>query len=185
MNTSKKIYSEFNPKFFLILFLCLLARLIPVRIPNVEPILAATMPISRVSGAFWGFSFAVLSIFLYDLVTGTLGVRTLFTAGAYGLIGLWSASYFKNKKGNTIDYVHFAILGTLVFDALTGLTVGPIFFHQSFLGALTGQIPFTILHLAGNIIFALLLSPAIYNFMIKKKKKESELIVTTFNPKII
>lgn len=199
MDAYKKNYFEFVSKFSLGLILCLLVRLIPFRAPNIEPILATTMPFSKIFGAFVGLSFAVLSVLLYDLMTGTLGVQTFFTVLAYGVVGLWSASYFKKRESNSLNYVRFAIMGTLVFDALTGLTVGPIFFHQSFLNSLVGQIPFTAFHLIGNIAFAFILSPAIYNFMIKKriylrrqefvigppKSQESEIIITNFNPKLI
>ena len=192
MNANKKNYL----KFFLALVLCLLARMIPFRAPNVEPILATMMPFSKAYGALVGFSFAVLSILLYDILTGTLGVQTFFTAGAYGVLGLWAASYFSAKSGstsgeknNTRDYVRFAIIGTLFYDGLTGLTVGPLFFHQSFFGSLVGQIPFTVLHLIGNISFAFILSPAIYNFLVKKRKKKSENkftpLVGILQPKII
>ena len=94
MNANKKNYL----KFFLALVLCLLARMIPFRAPNVEPILATMMPFSKAYGALVGFSFAVLSILLYDILTGTLGVQTFFTAGAYGVLGLWAASYFSAKS---------------------------------------------------------------------------------------
>lgn len=182
MNANKKNYF----KFFLGLLFCLLARLIPLRAPNVEPILATMMPMSRAYGALIGFSFAVLSILLYDVATGTLGVQTFFTTGAYGILGLWAARYFKkNKSTNAWSYVRFAIMGTLFYDAFTGLTVGPLFFNQSFLGSLVGQIPFTLLHLLGNIAFAFILSPAIYNLLIKKKKKEKLEIINIFNPKTI
>jgi energy-coupling factor transport system substrate-specific component len=185
MKTSNENYSKFTLKFLIGIVLCLFARLIPFRVPNVEPILATTMPFSRAYGALTGFSFAVLSILLYDVVTHTLGVQTIFTAGAYGILGLWSAIYFKKNKGNTMDYVRFAIFGTLVYDALTGLTIGPIFFHQSFMASLLGQIPFTAFHLVGNIAFAIILSPAIYSLLIKKKKKEKILSTTILNPKLI
>lgn len=180
-DTNKKNYF----KILLVFILCLLARLIPFRAPNIEPILASVMPISRISGALTAFSFAVLSILFYDLATGTLGKQTFFTVLAYGIVGLWSANYFKVRESNSLNYVRFAIMGTLVFDALTGLTVGPIFFHQSFINTFVGQIPFTALHLFGNIIFALTLSPAIYNFMIKKRKRENAPDVSILNPKTI
>jgi hypothetical protein len=159
--------------------------MIPFRAPNVEPIMAGTMPVGRAYGAFFGFSFAVLSILLYDLLTHTIGTQTIFTAGAYGLVGLASAYYFQKRKDKTMDYVLFAIVGTLFFDAVTGLTVGPIFFHQSFIGSLVGQIPFTALHLLGNVTLAVLLSPGIYNFLIRKRKRESMSVINILNPKII
>ena len=83
MQTSKKNYFKFS----LGLLLCLLVRLIPFRAPNIEPILATTMPISRVYGVLGGFSFAFLSILLFDLATHTVGLQTFFTAGAYGIVG--------------------------------------------------------------------------------------------------
>jgi len=70
-----------------------------------------------------------------------------------------------------MDYVRFAIYGTLFFDAVTGLTVGPIFFHQFIYRILVGQIPFTALHLLGNVTLAALLSPGIYNFFNSEKEK--------------
>ena len=185
MDTNKKNYFEFSLKFFLALAFCLLVRLIPFRAPNIEPILATTMPFSRAFGALTGFSFAVLSILLYDLATGTLGMQTFFTAGAFGILGWWAANYFKGREANAWSYVRFAILGTLFFDALTGLTIGPIFFHQSFLGALAGQIPFTALHLLGNIAFAFILSPAIYGILSREKKKDRPAIISISYPKTI
>lgn len=198
METKNKNNFIFSLKFFFGIVSCLLIRLIPFRAPNIEPILATTMPFSRAYGALTGFSFAVLSILLYDLATHTLGVQTFFTVTAYGILGLWSANYFKKNNVKTSDYVRFAIWGTLFFDAFTGLTVGPLFFHQSFLGSLMGQIPFTAFHLLGNIIFALTLSPAIYHFLIRKKparntfsiadaggEREAESIINITNPKTI
>ena len=182
METVKKNYLRFS----LILILCLLVRMLPFRAPNVEPILAATMPMSRAYGAFMGLSFAVLSILLYNLLTGTMGIHTLFTAGAYGLLGFWASRYFRKEKTNRRwSYVRFAIVGTLLFDALTGLTVGPLLFQQPFMSALVGQIPFTALHLAGNITFAFFLSPIIYSLLIKKRRREKQIIISTLNPKTI
>ncbi len=174
VNANKKNYKKDYLKFSLALVLCLLFRLIPLRAPNVEPILATTMPMSRAYGALAGFSFSVLSILLYDTATGTLGMQTFFTAGAYGILGLWAAYYFNKNNTTRWSYVRFAVIGTLFFDAMTGLTVGPIIFHQSFFASLAGQIPFTALHLTGNVAFAFILSPAIYNLLIKKRQREPD-----------
>ena len=172
-------------KFSFLLISCLFFRLLPFRAPNIEPITAAIMPLSGAYGKFVGIIFAILSVVLFDFLTGTLGVQTFFTAGAFGVLGLWSASYFKKRKGTTMNYVRFAIVGTLFFDVVTGLTVGPIFFHQSFFASFVGQIPFTALHLLGNIVFAAILAPGIYNFLIKKKTKKSPIPIHILNPKTI
>lgn len=165
--------------------LCLLVRLIPFRAPNIEPILATVMPFSKHFGAFAGFSFGVISILLYDVLTNTLGIQTFFTAGAYGALGVWSAVYFNKNEANSWNFVRFALMGTLFFDIVTGLLVGPMFFNQTFTNALIGQIPFTILHLLGNISLALILSPAVYKLLVKKKKKHKTSLINTLNPKII
>ena len=181
MSASWKKYLKIS----LSLVFCLLVRLIPFRAPNVEPILATTMPISRAFGALSGFFFGATSILAYDLVTHTLGVQTFFTASAYGLLGFWAARYFKNKKVGKWSYIRFALIGTLFYDSVTGLIVGPILFHQPFVTAFIGQIPFTILHLTGNILFALTLSPAIYYLLVRKRERKSEYIINTLNPKTI
>ena len=164
---------------------CLLIRLIPFRPPNIEPILATQMPFSKSYGKIAGFSFAFLSIVLYVILTSKVGMWTWITAFAYGLLGLWAGQYFKNKKNNSWNYAKFAIMGTLAFDIVTGLSIGPIFFHQPFMQALTGQIPFTAMHLLGNVSFAVLLSPIIYRFVITNPKFESQSLFTIFNPKQI
>jgi len=184
-----KINTKNYFKFFLALVVCLSVRLLPFRAPNVEPILATLMPIGRAYGALAGLAFAVLSILLYDVVTGTIGVQTFFTVIAYGTLGLWAAHYFKNKKANKWSYVRFDIVGTFIYDALTGFTVGPLFFHQTFWGSLVGQIPFTMLHLLGNTVFAFILSPAIYDSLIKQRPRdlaqESSPLINPLQPKTI
>ncbi|MFA6257270.1 MAG: hypothetical protein WCT29_02140 [Candidatus Paceibacterota bacterium] len=173
-------------KFFLLAIFCTIVRLLPFRAPNVEPILASVMPLSGVYGALAGFSFGTFSVLLYDIITGTFGVHTFFTAGAYGVLGILAASYFEHKEANISNYVRFSIIGTLFFDVITGLVVGPAFFHQPFLAALSGQIPFTLFHLVGNVAFAVTLSPVIHHLLIKKRKPSSAAaLIDTFNPKVI
>lgn len=170
-------------KFVLGFVACLLIRLIPFRPPNIEPILATQMPFSKAYGAYAGFIFAFLSIVFYDLVTGMLGVWTLLTAGTYGVLGFWAFYFFKKIEPRRWDYVKFAVIGTLFFDAVTGLSIGPLFFQQSFMSALVGQIPFTIWHLVGNVAFSFILSPAIYKSVIENKKLENFSIINIFHPK--
>lgn len=142
----------------------LLFRLLPFRAPNVELILASQMPVAKVFGARAGFFFGAFSILAFDLITGTLGPWSLITAPTYGVLGIFATWYLKNRHAKRY-FVYFAIFGTLLYDAITGLTVGPLLFHQPFLAAVFGQIPFTLMHLLGNISFALLLSPFFARFL--------------------
>lgn len=168
-------------KYIIGFIVCFLIRLVPFRPPNIELILATQMPFSRAYGGIAGFSFAFLSMVLYDIFSNKVGMWTFITAFTYGLLGLWAARYFKNKKNNALNYAKFAFMGTLAFDITTGLSIGPLFFNQPFVEAFLGQIPFTALHLLGNVSFALVLSPAIYTFIIENKKLESASIITIFN----
>jgi hypothetical protein len=140
-------------------------RLMPLRAPNVEPVLAATMPLSKSFGALSSVLFAVASIVLYDALTAGVGIWTLVPAAAYGLLALASTLYFKKRAASRGNFVGFSIAAVIVYDALTGLTTGPIFEGQSFTAALVGQIPFTALHLLGAVVFAALVSPALYRWL--------------------
>lgn len=173
--TDKKNYI----KYISIFIFCMFVRLLPFRPPNVEPIMATMMPFSKVYGKFLSFMFGFSSIILYDIITNKIGIWTLITGLAYGLLAIYAVSFFRKRKQNRINYVYFAIIGTIFYDIITGLTVGPLFFHQPFMAALIGQIPFTLLHLVGNISFAFFLSPIIYQYIILNKKFEKKF--TEFN----
>ena len=148
----------------------LLLRLIPFRAPNLEPIMAVISPLGKVYGGFMAFVFGSLSIVVYDSITSGLGIWTVVTALTYGLIGYSAQVYFKNRSGWK-SYASYAVVSTLIYDAVTGLTIGPLFFHQSFIVSLIGQIPFTILHLLGNVSFAIVLSPVIERWLVKEDVK--------------
>lgn len=149
---------------------CLLLRLIPFRTPNIEPLLATQMPFSRVYGQVGSFFFAFASIFLYDSLTSGIGVWTFITAFAYGFLGIWAVAFFKNREASSLNYAKFAVMATIAYDIVTGFTVGPLFFNQPFMAAVVGQIPFTILHLIGNVVLAITVSPIIDYYIIRNEK---------------
>ncbi len=153
-------------KYFLGFAIVFAVRLLPFRPPNVEPVLATAMPFAKHFGAWGGFLFGSLSIVLFDAVTSGWGVWTLITALAYGVLGAGAYFFFRTRESTTRNYVIFALFGTLFYDAVTGLTIGPLVWGQSFMVALVGQIPFTLMHLAGNITFAAVFSPAIYRWVV-------------------
>jgi uncharacterized membrane protein len=146
---------------------CFLFRLMPLRAPNVEPIMASIMPLGRKYGALIGFFFGFLSMFLYDSVTH-FGSWTWEGAITYGLIGFVSAFYFKKFKTSAFNFALFAFFATIFFDLITGVLFAPLF-GQTVFNALILQIPFTALHLAGNIGFALTLSPLINKWLVSEQ----------------
>lgn len=154
-------------KYALGIVICLLFRLIPGRGPNLEPIMATSMPFSKQYGYIAGFLFPLFSVVLFDLITGMVGIWTLITSIAYGLVGLGAVLFFRRFGGNIRTYFTYSILGTIAFDALTGLTIGPIFYGQPFIQAFTGQIPFTLMHLLGNSVLSVTVSPIISKFLVE------------------
>ena len=89
-----RIYGKGWLKYVFIFMVCLLVRLIPFRAPNIEPLMAAQMPLAKNYGSSAAFLFAFLSIVLYDVITSRVGIWTFLTATAYGLVGIWAFIYF-------------------------------------------------------------------------------------------
>jgi len=152
-----------------------LFRLIPFRPPNVEPMLATMMPFSKRFDPIGSFLFGFLGIALYDAITSGWGIWTLVTALAYGFLGLAAHYYFQNREASRGNFLRFGIVGTLAYDAATGLTIGPLLGHQTLMQAFVGQVPFTLMHLLGTIVFAIVLSPAIYRWVVENDALEISL----------
>jgi len=148
----------------IVFVLILVARLIPVRPPNVEPIMASILPLGKKFGIFTASVFAFMSIFIYDSLTAGIGSYTWITALSYVLIAILGTLFMKNSPFKRGNYVTASIAGVLLYDAITGVFAGPLFFGQSLSIAFFGQIPFTALHLMGAIIFALVLSPILEKY---------------------
>ena len=175
----RKIYQNYKKdwlKFLIGWLSCFAIRLVPFRPPNVEPVLATTMPFSKKYGPEASFFFGFLSIVLFDLATQKVGVWTIVTAVTYGLLGLGSYFYFKKRKSTSLNYLKYAIFGTIAYDALTGLTIGPLVFKMPFMVALVGQIPFTINHLLGNIVLSVILSPALHRWVLTNENLAADVV---------
>jgi len=147
-------------------------RLLPFRPANFEPMLATMMPFATRFGWMTSFLFGFLGIVLFDAVTSGIGMWTLVTAAAYGALGAGAYAYFAKRKATTKNFLVFGIAGTVLYDIVTGLTVGPLFFGQPFMLAVVGQIPFTLMHLLGTVVFTLALSPALYRWVVRNDALE-------------
>lgn len=78
-------------------------------------------------------------------------------------MGVAGAYYLKNRNATAGNFVLISIAGTLFFDLITGVLMGPLLYDQARLEAFLGQIPFTLRHLFGNIAFAAALAPWFYH----------------------
>lgn len=148
-----------------------LFRLIPFRPPNFEPMLATVMPFSKRYGILGSFLFGFLGIVLFDAVTSGWGSWTAVTAVCYGLLGVAAHLFFRNRAASVKNFLLFGIPATIVYDAVT-MMIGPVFMQQPLAAALAGQISFTLMHLAGTIVFSTLLSPALYRWVVQNERFE-------------
>ena len=139
--------------------LCILVRLFSLA-PNVEPIMGFTMPYAKKYGKYAGLVFALLALVAMDFFTKRIGLWTLYTGIAYASVGFSAGWFFSARKASRKNFVLFSIAGTLFFDITTALLFGWQF-NQTLAATMIGQIPFTASHLAGNVVFALVLSPAV------------------------
>jgi uncharacterized membrane protein len=158
-------------KFLLGWALCFLFRALPLP-PNVEPLMATSMPFSRHYGPFGAFVFAFLSIVLFDVFSQMVGQWTLITAITYGIIGMGAHYALRHRADRPLPYMMYAVVATLVYDLITGVIMGPVLFGGSFREAFIGQIPFTINHLLGNIVLSALLSPLISRWVVRSERLE-------------
>jgi nitrate reductase NapE component len=162
-------------KFGLTFGVCMLIRFIPFRPANVEPLTASVMPISKKSSWIASFAFGFFSILIFDALTN-FGLWTWITAICYGLVGLGSKWYFQKKAASAWNFFVYGILATLFYDILTGLLMGPVLFHQPFMLALLGQIPFTGRHLLGTIVLSITVSPLLYRWVSNNQKLELSIL---------
>jgi len=155
-----------------------LFRLIPFRPPNFEPMLATVMPFSKRYGILGSFLFGFLGIVLYDAITSGWGSWTAVTAVCYGLLGVAAHLFFKNRDASVKNFLLFGIPATIAYDAVT-MMIGPIFAHQPLMLAVTGQISFTLMHLLGTVVFSVLLSPALYRWVVENERFEFTFLRTS------
>ena len=139
--------------------------------PNTEIIMSTIMPYSKKFGWLFGGFFTLLIMFFFDLITG-IGFFSLITIPTYVLISVFAGYWFKNRKASSLNFIKFSFFGTLFYDIVTGFGVGMGIFKQTFLVTLIGQIPFTIIHLMGNLFFAGIVSPLLYNWVVDNEKLE-------------
>jgi len=153
-------------------------RLVP-RIPNMEPIMATAMPFSKGYGWIRGAGFAMLAIVLYDIVTRTAGTWTLITAMTYALVTAAAYLYLRNKPNTIKSYVKYAIFGTIFYDVVTGIGMGYFLFKMPLIVVITGQIPFTLMHLASSMLTAAA-SPSIYKWVVANPELTFENVIQRF-----
>lgn len=148
-------------------------RIIP-HPPNIEALTSTIMPFGKRWGMLAGMLFGAIAVLSFDLITATLGPWTIMTLSMYTLMGAASGFFLKNRENKIKDYVVFAVIATIVYDAVTGIGTGVLFFNQPFIATAIAQVPFTLMHLGGNIVFAFVISPLLYNWVLDNPTLETQ-----------
>ena len=86
------------------------------------------------------------------------------------MLGALAGLFLHGRENRIRNYVLFGAAATIVYDAITGLGIGTLVFKQPFLAALTGQIPFTLYHLGGNLVLSALVSPRLYRGVVDNEQ---------------
>ncbi len=143
---------------------CIGLRALPWRIPNVEPVMAATLPIGATSGVIASVVFPATVMVAFDVMGGAVGIWTPVTALAYAAIGLLSSRLFAGKTIRFLSGAFFAVYATILYDVVTA-ALGPLAFGQGWIETYVGQIPFTVNHVLGNVVLCGLLSPLLQRWL--------------------
>ncbi len=148
----------------LLLGIAVFIRAFP-RPPNIEPVMASMMPVAKKHGAIAAAFFAAFAMLLADALMARVGWWSLYTAAAYALVAYGAAIYLQDKRG-VKHYAAFSIVGTLFFDVTTAVAFA-LNFGISIPAAMVAQIPFTLMHLAGNVALAVVAAPLIEKYVLE------------------
>lgn len=143
---------------------CLLLRLLfhfILHIPNIEPLFACGVLVGQKQSYSYAFLFGAINVLLFDLLTVGFGPWTVVTGFLYALLGSAAVKFWRQnemvaqEKNRTLNSLKFTIAGTLIFDFFSGCLLGPLMFKQNFMEAIIGQVPFSILHVLGNVVLVM------------------------------
>jgi hypothetical protein len=127
--------------------------------PNIEGLMPFAMTMGIALGPASGFAGAFIARAIYDVDMAYAGWWTPVTSVCYGIVGMGAAlAGMHVKKWGRLQLACLAAALTLLYDAASMLAMGLPFGIP--LGALVaGQVPFTIAHLAGNVLLSFAFAP--------------------------
>ncbi|AJF61650.1 TPA: hypothetical protein HA239_03835 [Candidatus Woesearchaeota archaeon] len=130
--------------------------------PNNDPILGVMLPTARVESIWKSILFVFVTMASFDLITGSVGIWTIVTSLVYSFVALLAGLLIRKIKDiNLLHYFGFTLLSVLVFDFITGPVMSSMLFNMPFMASLSGQIPFTLLHLMSGLVYTALFCPVL------------------------
>lgn len=141
-----------------------IVRVLAKDIPNVEPIMTATMAASILLGSSGGFLVGGLCMLISDLILGP-GINTIYTVLTFGLIGILSGLWKKTRRFYFTPLV--AVSLTIIYDIITNIGFAFQFRMPIWQAEISG-IPFMLLHVMSNLAICSLTVPIIVRLMAKE-----------------
>jgi len=142
-------------------------------VPSAEPLTFFAVLAGWLFGKKKGFLVGASSLYVSNfLMFGGHGPWTLFQFIGFGIAGFLGG--FLRKKSTIIESLIIIAIGTLIFEVIMNLS-SAIIFPAGILTLFFTAIPFTLVHLVSNSIFALFLPKAKELVYEKGKFNEREL----------
>jgi len=129
--------------------------------PNIEMLMPFVLAAGLAGGPLYGLALGGCVRGLYDVYQGWAGPWTLLTAPSYAVVGLVVGfAGLRWKVRSRTGMMALAGAATLVYDVLTMALFG-LWMGMPLQVLVVGQVPFSIMHVAGNMLFCFLLAPTL------------------------
>jgi hypothetical protein len=152
-------------------------------IPSVEPIIPLAIAAGLIFGAKEGFTLGGSAYIVSNFfVWGLQGPWTIFQALGAALPGGFAGVYGKLKEVKSRDLVFLTVVGTIFFEVM--MNVSGALMGIGLLGAFSllalplyfvTSLPFSLVHIGSNAVFAKAFSP-----LLKLRRKKNEFKVISF-----
>ncbi len=132
---------------------------------GIESVMLFTLSGALVYGPIYGFIIGASIMAITDFMIGLVGLWTLYTALAYGLVGFLAGIVgMLKKKFTRAELAGLAFIFTILFDVIT-MTAFAFQFGIPLSIAAINQIPVTLIHVAGNTLLVFVFAPALIKIM--------------------
>ncbi len=148
-------------------------------VPSAEPLTFFAILAGWLFGKKKGFLAGISSLYISNfLVFGGQGIWTFFQALGFGIAGFLGG--FLRKNASVFETVLYMAIATLIFEII--VNIGSLFmFPFSIFTLFLTALPFTLIHLVSNSIFALFLPITKKVVYEKGRFNEKELCINLIN----
>ena len=148
-----------DDRFLILLLVAVLGRLVLYGFPSVKPVIPIIVFAALTLGLRQGILMGVAVFFLTNLVIDGMTGYGFGSWTIHQIIGGALAAYAAvlvvgKKEVTALELITATVVGTLVFEVVVNIGGAGGFSLDYFLGSL----PFSVAHLAGNLLFAVILA---------------------------